>query len=262
MSDSTIPASELVATDRIPALPADFVGRRAVVTGGSHGIGAAIVARLRSAGANVVVLDLESGPGDVQVDLADPAAVDHAAEEALTRLGGVDVLVNCAGMFRPSPVRGLDMAGYHLTLSVNLHAPVALMRALSEPMSRQGYGRIVNVTSIHARLSEAHSLAYDVSKGGLESATRTAAVELAEHGVLVNAVAPGFVATRMSVVDGDDELESEPFTTVYVGQGRLPLRRAARPDEVGEAVAFLASERNSYITGQSLTVDGGLSARF
>lgn len=233
-----------------------------MVTGGAHGIGAAIVARLRSTGAKVVVLDLESGHDEVKVDLADRHAVERAAEEAVDRLGGVDILINCAGMFRPSPLRGLDMASYDLTLAVNLHAPIALMRSLSDPMARQGYGRIVNVTSIHARLSEALSLAYDVSKGGLESATRTAALELADNGVLVNAVAPGFVTTRMSVVDGNDELEGEPFTSVYVDQGRLPLRRAARATEVAEAVAFLASEKNSYITGQSLVVDGGLSARF
>jgi NAD(P)-dependent dehydrogenase (short-subunit alcohol dehydrogenase family) len=242
--------------------PLTFAGKRAVVTGGAHGIGAAIVDRLRTSGAQVVVLDLDAGPDGVTVDLADRTAVDGAAADALRRLGGLDILVNCAGMFRPSPVRGLDMAVYDLTLAVNLTAPIQLMRGLSEPMAQQGYGRIVNVTSIHARFGEALSLAYDVSKGGLESATRTAALELADHGILVNAVAPGFVATRMSVVDGEDELESEPFTSVYVDQGRLPLRRAAQPMEVAETVAFLASECNSYITGQTVTVDGGLSARF
>ncbi len=240
----------------------DLSGRRAVVTGGSHGIGAAITLLLRSAGAQVLVLDLEAGPGDVEVDLADRSGVEAVIPEVLHRLGGVDVLVNCAGMFLAGPVLGLDLAAYDRTLAVNLHAPVVLMRSLCEPMAAQGYGRVVNVTSIHARLSEPLSLAYDVSKAGLESATRTAALELAGHGVLVNAVAPGFVATRMSVVDGHDELQDAPFTEFYVGQGRLPLRRPARPEEVAHAVAFLASEQNSYITGQTVTVDGGLSARF
>jgi NAD(P)-dependent dehydrogenase (short-subunit alcohol dehydrogenase family) len=239
-----------------------FDGRRAVVTGGAHGIGAAIAALLRDAGARVLVLDLDAGPEDLAVDLSDRAGVESAAAEAVRRLDGVDVLVNCAGIYRASPLRGLDLEAYDATLAVNLHAPVVLMRSLSEPMAGQGYGRIVNVTSIHSRLSEALSLAYDVSKGGLESATRTAALELADHGILVNAVAPGFVATRMSVVDGQDELQAEPFTSVYVGQGRLPLRRAARPAEIAQVVAWLASEQNSYVTGQSVTVDGGLSARF
>jgi NAD(P)-dependent dehydrogenase (short-subunit alcohol dehydrogenase family) len=240
----------------------DFAGRRAVVTGGAHGIGAAITRVLRAAGAQVLVLDLDAGPTDVKVDLADRSNVDAAIAQVLQRLDGIDVLVNCAGMFQPSPVLGLDMKAYDRTLAVNLHAPVLLMRSLCEPMGEQGYGRVVNVTSIHARLSEPLSLAYDISKGGLESATRTAALELADHGVLINAVAPGFVATRMSVVDGADELLGEPFTTVYVDHRRLPLRRPARPEEVAHVVAFLASEQNSYITGQTITVDGGLSARF
>ncbi|MET0699728.1 MAG: SDR family NAD(P)-dependent oxidoreductase [Mycobacterium sp.] len=240
----------------------DFAGRRAVVTGGASGIGAAITDRLRSGGATVTVLDLHAVPGGIVVDLADRHAIGRAAEEIAAHPGGVDVLVNCAGTFTPSPLRGLDMAVYDRILAVNLHAAVLLMRALSEPMAAQGYGRIVNVTSVHARVSEALSLAYDVSKGGLEAATRTASLELADDGVLVNAVAPGFVATNMSVVDGRNELEDEAFLDTYVHQGRLPLRRAAAAAEVAEAVAFLASDRNSYITGQSLVIDGGLTVRF
>jgi NAD(P)-dependent dehydrogenase (short-subunit alcohol dehydrogenase family) len=251
---TTVPDASRVALD--------FTDRRAVVTGGAHGIGAAIAALLRSGGAQVLVLDLEAGPDDLTVDLADRAAVTAAAATSLDRLGVVDVLVNCAGTSMPTPLRGLDLDGYDTTLEVNLHAPVVLMRDLCEPMIEQGYGRIVNVTSIHARLTEPLSLAYDISKAGLESATRTAAVELADHGILANAAAPGFVATRMSVVDGQDELESEAFINVYVDHARLPLRRAARPVEIAHAVAFLASEANTYVTGQTLTVDGGLSARF
>jgi NAD(P)-dependent dehydrogenase (short-subunit alcohol dehydrogenase family) len=242
--------------------PLDFRGRSAVVTGGVHGIGAAIASLLRSLGAGVLVLDLDAGPDDVRVDLSDRAAVTAAADEALDRLGRVDVLVNCAGMLMPSPLHGLSMTAYDTTLAVNLHAPVLLMAVMGEPMAAQHYGRVVNVTSVHSRVSEPGSLAYDVSKAGLEAATRTAALDLADQGVLVNAVAPGFVSTRMSVVDGADELQGEPFTSMYVGQGRLPLRRAAQPDEIAPAVAFLASETNTYITGQTVTVDGGLTARF
>ncbi|MDT5081701.1 MAG: 3-oxoacyl-[acyl-carrier protein] reductase [Mycobacterium sp.] len=241
---------------------ADFAGRRAVVTGGASGIGAAIADRLRRGGATVTVLDLHAVAGGIMVDLADRDAVEHAAEEIAARPGGVDVLVNCAGTFTPSPLRRLDMAVYDRILAVNLHAPVLLMRGLSEPMAAQGYGRIVNITSVHARVSEALSLAYAVSKGGLEAATRTASLELADDGVLVNAVAPGFVATNMSVVDGRNELEDEAFLETYVRRGRLPLRRAAASTEVAEAVAFLASDRNSYVTGQSLVIDGGLTVRF
>ncbi len=260
MSDHSIEPTGVREPTHPPAY--DFSGRRAVVTGGSHGIGAAITLLLRAAGAHVLVMDLEAGSDDVEVDLADRSDVEAVIPEVLRRLGGIDVLVNCAGAFRADPLLGLDLAAYDRTLAVNLHAPVVLMRSLCEPMAAQGFGRVVNVTSIHARLSEPLSLAYDVSKGGLESATRTAALELADHGVLVNAVAPGFVATRMSVVDGNDELQGAPFTELYVGQGRLPLRRPARPEEIAHTVAFLASEQNSYITGQTITVDGGLSVTF
>ena len=240
----------------------DHAGRRAVVTGGANGIGAATAGRLRAGGARVVVLDREPGDGadTVRVDLADAGAVVAAAEQALHRLGGVDVLVNCAGVSRPQPLPSLDVEVWAATLAVNLTAPVLLMRELGGAMAAAGSGRIVNVTSVHARFGEVTSLAYDASKGGLEAATRTAALELADAGVLVNAVAPGYVRTRMSVVDGVDELEGEGFRTAYVGAGRLPLRRAAEPPDVAEVVAWLASGLHTHVTGQVLTVDGGLTA--
>jgi NAD(P)-dependent dehydrogenase (short-subunit alcohol dehydrogenase family) len=136
------------------------------------------------------------------------------------------------------------------------------MRELCGPMRAADYGRVVNVTSIHGRLSEAGSLAYDVSKAGLEAATRTAAIELAASGVLVNAIAPGFVATRMSIVNGVSELETDWFKTGYLRDGRLPIGRAADPADIAEMAVWLASGSNTYTTGQVVTVDGGLSARF
>jgi len=239
-----------------------FSGRAAVVTGGAHGIGAATAGLLRSCGAEVLVVDIDAIDGGMVVDLADPAAASEGAREALQHLGRVDVLVNCAGISRPNRLEALDLDVYHLTLAVNLHAPVLMMHVLGSHMAASGYGRIVNVTSIHSRLTEPGSLAYDISKAGLESATRTAAIELAASGVLVNAVAPGFVDTRMSVVDGHNELDGAPFRSFYVDQGRLPVQRAAAPAEVAHAIAWLGSSANTYTTGQSLVVDGGLTARF
>jgi NAD(P)-dependent dehydrogenase (short-subunit alcohol dehydrogenase family) len=238
--------------------------RTAVVTGGANGIGAAIVRRLHGAGVRVVVLDVEEADDvpTLRVDLADTATVIDAAAGAIDRLGRVDILVNCAGVSSDALTTELDLAEYHRTLSVNLHAPVLLMRELCGPMRAAGYGRVVNVTSIHGRLSEAGSLAYDVSKAGLEAATRTAAIELAASGVLVNALAPGFVATRMSVVNGVSELETDWFKTGYLRDGRLPIGRAAVPADIAEMAVWLASGSNTYTTGQVITVDGGLSARF
>jgi NAD(P)-dependent dehydrogenase (short-subunit alcohol dehydrogenase family) len=242
--------------------PFGLLGRRAVVTGGTNGIGAAVAALLVARGASVCVLDVEPCAGaSVQVDLCDPMAVVAAAGTAVSMLGGVDILVNVAGIAYVADVRDIDLASYHRVLSVNLHAPVLLMRELSPQMVAGGFGRIVNVTSVHSHLSEPGCLTYDASKGALEAATRAAAIDLARTGVLVNAVAPGFVATRMSIVDGVDELASDWFRTVYVESGQLPLGRAGQPGEIAEAVAFLASGLNGYITGAVLTADGGLCSR-
>ena len=151
----------------------DFAGRRAIVTGGANGIGAAIVEKLRSAGAELVVLDLGASPSGIRtlvVDLAAASALAQAATDALLELNGCDVLVNCAGTCLPTPLAELENDRYHHVLAVNLHAPVFLMKQFSPYMVQAGYGRIVNVTSVHARLSEAGYMAYDVSKAGLEAA--------------------------------------------------------------------------------------------
>lgn len=243
---------------------ADRTPRTAVVTGGAHGIGAAVARRLVREGLQVLILDRETAEEcapTLPVDLADRDAVTGAAATALDRLGRVDVLVSCAGISETSPVVGLDLASYDRVLAVNLHAPVLLMRELLPAMAAAGWGRVVNITSVHAQVSEPGCLAYDVAKGGLSAATRTAAVELAGSGVLVNAVAPGFVRTRMSIVDGADELESDWFRTVYLQHGGLPIGRPAEPDEVADAVAWLVSPGNTYLTGQCITVDGGLTVR-
>ncbi|MGC3992655.1 MAG: SDR family NAD(P)-dependent oxidoreductase [Propionicimonas sp.] len=237
--------------------------RRALVTGASNGIGLAVATVLAAEGAMVTGLDVEPGAGEwesVELDLSDLRAVEAAA----SRLGarGFDVLVNCAGTFAATPLRDLDSAAYHRLLAVDLHAPVLFMQHLGRGMADRGWGRIVNVSSVHAAVGEPGALAYDIAKAGIEAATRVAAIELAPHGVLANAVAPGFVSTRMSVVDGVDELTTPEFQEFYVRRGRLPLGRAASPTEVAELVAWLAGERNTYVTGQSVRVDGGLTARF
>lgn len=246
------------------AVPGVFDGRRAIVTGGAHGIGAAIVARLIALGARVCVLDIEqasSGEPTVQVDLTDLSRVSVAASEAMTRLGGIDVLVNCAGISDSFDLRDLDLARYQRVLNVNLHSPIILMSECGRVMAEQGYGRIVNVTSVHGLVSEPGCIAYDTSKGGLNSATRVASIDLADHGVLVNAVAPGFVDTRMAIADGVNELESDWFKNIYVDNAEIPLRRAAQAHEIARTVAWLASEDNTYLTGQVITVDGGMAAR-
>ncbi|ADB48808.1 SDR family NAD(P)-dependent oxidoreductase [Conexibacter woesei] len=245
----------------------ELAGRVALVTGASRGIGRAIAERLAGAGARVASVatvaspELEHGASYV-CDLGEPDQLDALLRAVPADLGDVDVLVNNAAVSIATPLLGFSMADYERVLAVNLRAPVALMTALVPAMAQRGWGRIVNVSSVHGEYGEPGSLAYDVAKAGLNQATRTLAVELARSGVLANALAPGFVDTAMGAVDGVHELETEPFRSIYVEHGKLPLGRAAQPAEVAVHAAWLASPANTYLTGQVITVDGGLTATF
>lgn len=243
-----------------------FAGQVAVVTGGANGIGAAVASELQSRGATVGIMDREvtdsAGPRLFPVELADTQSVERAADAVLSAFGKVDILVNVAGICPVNYLHELDLRTLDTVLAINLRAPLMLMKVFGNSMLQHRYGRIVNISSIHARQAEPGAIAYDASKGALESVTRTASLELADGNVLVNAVAPGFVNTRMSIVNGRNELESDWFMEQYVSTGRLPMRRAAQPSEISAMVVWLASAENSYVTGQVITVDGGLSARF
>lgn len=245
-----------------------LAGRTALVTGGANGIGRAIVEHFVSEGATVALVDREPAPAlegpvtSFEFDLSETERLDRLVDEVEEAVGPLDVLVNDAGIFEAALALDLTLESYRRVLAVNLHAPVFLARRAARTMIDRGYGRIVNITSVHGEFGEETALSYDVAKAGLNQATRTLAIELGKYGVLVNAVAPGFVATRMSVVDGKDELQSDWFRQVYVEYGKLPLRRHAEPWEIARHVAWLASEQNTYLTGQVVTVDGGLTVRF
>jgi 3-oxoacyl-[acyl-carrier protein] reductase len=243
-------------------------GRVALVTGGANGIGKAIVERLAAEGATVALVDREPAPpfaGSVtsfEFDLSDTEGLEALLTKVEATVGPLDVLVNNAGIYEVARALELSLDSYRRVLRVNLDAAVVLAAAAGRGMAERGYGRIVNITSIHGEVGEEGALSYDIAKAGLNQATRTLAIELGRHGVLVNAVAPGFVATRMSVVDGRDELESDWFRDVYVTYGKLPLRRWAEPSEIAAHVAWLASDQNTYLTGQVVKVDGGLTVTF
>lgn len=236
---------------------------RSLVTGAANGIGQAIADRLRERGDVVLGLDREPGVEILLVDLAVPDERERAIAEAAERLGGIDVLVNVAGIYRPGSIHDSTLEAWREVWAVNLDAALHLMHLAAPGMMERGFGRIVNITSVHARSAQPRSLAYDVAKAGLEAATRSVALDLAAHGVLANAVAPGFVRTRMSLdPDGGDETDTDAFRQQYVASGRLPLGRSAMPTEIAPAVDWLSSRDNSYITGQVLTVDGGLTMTF
>lgn len=234
-------------------------GRTALVTGGAGGIGRGVCARLAAEGARVVVADLDAAAVDAVVgategdlhpavlDVTDPAARRDVADRCAA-LGGVDVLVNCAGVLRDARIRRLDPAVFRRLLEINLIGPLALTRLLTGPMAERGRGSVVNVAS-RAWLGTFGSSAYSTAKGGLVGATRSLALELGPAGVTVNAVAPGFVETPMT-----DDLPPEVRRRTL---DAIPVGRAGRPEDVAGAVAHLADA--PYVTGQVLVVCGGRS---
>jgi 3-oxoacyl-[acyl-carrier protein] reductase len=239
----------------------------AIVTGAANGIGRATAERLAADGFAVAGLDIEPvelpGVRGIRCDMSDLESFEAIVESVERDLGPVDALANVAGIAVNETLADLTIAGYRRQLAVSLDGPIFLARAVGVRMAARGRGRIVNVTSVHAHHSEAAALAYGASKAGLEAATRVMAIELGPHGVLVNDVAPGFTNTRMSVSeDGTNELDSQWFADVYQRYGKLPLRRAAEPSEIAATIAYLLSAANTYVTGTSVLVDGGLTATF
>ena len=220
-------------------------GRVALVTGASRGIGGAVAERLAQCGATVLA------PSRSDLDLADSGSIEAYLRALRTH---VDILVNNAGVNWPQRLEELGDVQLEQTLAVNLAAPMRLVRGLAPAMSAAGYGRIVNISSVWALVSKEGRAAYAASKAGLVGFTRTAALEFAAGGVLVNAVAPGYVATDLTRQNNaPDELDE-------IATG-IPVGRLAEPREVAELIAFLCSSRNSYVTGQVIACDGGFTCR-
>ena len=236
----------------------------ALVTGASRGIGAAIARALAadgwpvavnyrtdSEGAGRVVREIEDQGGlavAIQADVADPSAADGLVEQVEQELGPVLVLVNNAGTRADALSPQIDDDAWARVLETNLSGAFRVTRRVLKPMIRQRFGRIVNVASIVGRRANPGQANYAASKAGLEAFTKTVASEVARRKVTVNAVAPGLVDTDMTTGLGNGLLEA------------VPARRAGTPEEVAACVRFLASDDASYVTGATLTVDGGLSA--
>jgi 3-oxoacyl-[acyl-carrier protein] reductase len=241
----------------------DLSGRRALVTGGTRGIGAAIVRSLAAAGARVVATGSsaesvararESGSGGVElraVDLADAAATEAFAAEMAA--GGFDVLVNNAGINKIALAGELSLADWDRIQAVNVRAPMVLCRALIRGMAERGYGRIVNISSVFGDVSRSQRASYTASKYALRGLTRTLALDYASRGVLVNAVAPGFIDTELTrTVLGEAGMRAMAE--------RVPMGRLGTALEIARMVTFLASEANGYMTGQHVVVDGGFTS--
>ena len=237
----------------------------AIVTGGNSGIGRSIVVALAESGFDIgftwhseeeraedAVREIESfgrRAEAAKLDLHDVDAGVRVLGELADALGGVDVFVNNAGYGSETPILEMDLDEWRGVVEVDLTGAFALLQAAARRMVEQGRGgRIINITSVHEHIPLSGSAPYTASTHGLGGLTKVAALELAEHDIRVNAVAPGQIATRMTGQEDQDPAPSEG----------IPLGRAGKADEIASAVAWLASPGAAYVTGESLVIDGGL----
>ena len=223
-------------------------GQVAIITGGSQGIGRGIAERLEADGASVEILDLAGSP---PVDVTDERAVGTAVAGILDRRGRVDILVNNAGVYPHLPFDELDFAEWRRVLALNLDAAFLCSHAVYPALKERGYGRIVNISSAAVHVAPPEMAHYLASKAGLIGLTRSLAAEAGAHGITVNAITPGFIETPGVLAD-PDELE---LFDVIVAEQAVPRR--GQPADIAECVAYLASPAASFITGQTVNVDGG-----
>ncbi len=255
--------------------PFDITDKAAIVTGGAMGIGFGIVSRLVEAGANVLVADLDGdlaarkvselgGPGKAQSIGVDISAADAGrvlVDECIAAFGSVDILVNNAGIYPMTPMLQLSREAWQRVIDVNLTGLAFVSKAVGEAMVGQGHGgKIINIASIDALHPSMVGLAaYDSSKGGVLMFTRSFALEMAPHGVMVNAIAPGGISTEGTAAplagSGMTEEQMKEMTDQFAAA--IPLRRMGDPDDIAKVALFLASPASDYMTGELLVVDGG-----
>jgi NAD(P)-dependent dehydrogenase (short-subunit alcohol dehydrogenase family) len=243
-------------------------GRVALVTGGTRGIGAAVTRRLAADGIRVAAVYARDDKRAAQLvaeltttdatpvcayrcDISDQAACRDMVRRVVREQGGLDYLVNNAGLLEEQRVDRIEPADWHRALEVNLSGPFFLAQAAWEHMAARGFGRIVNVSSVTAFVGNPREAAYGAAKAGLVGLTRSLARAGARRGITVNCVVPGVFATDMTASMSDRDRE--------VILGMIPLGRHGRPEEMAHAIRFLLDDQAGYVTGAVLVVDGGLS---
>lgn len=253
--------------------------RVAVITGGAQGIGYGIAARLAEEGASVVLADIKIDVAElaaekiiaaggkasvIPVDIGNDASVADLAKKVESLHGRCEILVNNAAIGADTHIETMTMEQYARVININQDGAIRMTMVFVPLIKKSGAGRrILNIASIQGLRGWPNQLAYATAKGAIVNFTRAVAVELAPYDIMVNAIAPGFVDTPMSILpDGSHEYDSDWFRDIYVKHGRIPLRRAGTPADMAGPAFFLCSDDSQYVTGQILSVDGGASATF
>jgi NAD(P)-dependent dehydrogenase (short-subunit alcohol dehydrogenase family) len=238
-----------------------LAGRRALITGAARGIGAEIAAAFRREGAELALVDINverlASTGEAlgakvyTVDLADTEATTTMMHQAIDELGGLEILVNNAGILKMAPLLEIDPADWDLTFAVNVRAMLVTIQLAAKAMIPNGRGTIINMASMGGKVGGPNQAHYAASKAAVISLTQVAAKELGPYGITVNCICPGYVLTEMGAATRTDDMVRE-------WSSKSPLGRLAEPNDVANMAVFLASDEASYCTGQAMNVTGGM----
>ncbi len=240
-----------------------LAGTRVLITGAARGIGAAIAETFAAEGASLALLDREGhqcrataerlGAQALEVDLADPKDTREVTQTAIDALGGIDVLVNNAGILHMAPLLDITVDDWDRTFDINVRAMLLTTQVAARAMigAARGGGAIINMASMGGKMGSANQAHYAASKAAVISLTRVSAIELGEHGIRVNCICPGYVLTEMGAATRTPEM-------VAKWSAMSPLGRCAEPSEVADMALFLASDQARYCTGQAMNVSGGM----
>ena len=250
----------------------------AIVTGAGQGLGRAVSLEFSDEGSTVALLErnpetLQEAAAEIkarggacepyELDITDYDAYRSVVDDVIAKFGKIDAIVNNAAVtLAYSTILEDTLEDWRRTIAINLEAVYMGSKLVAPHMAERGSGRIISIASVQGFAASGEVGPYNAAKGGIIALTKSMAVELGPSNILVNAVAPGFMRTPMSIIDGVDETEAPEFLEWYVEKKRIPLQRTGYPEDMAGTVVFLASKYCRYMTGQVLVVDGGLTSTF